>query len=96
MGGSSNIIFYKVSQSPFSLYILFSFNLACVENSLRDLTPEVKDVRSPRGAVIWFFFSCKFEVTEAKANFEDFRKAWDQPNGSCIWSMEFFSTSKGG
>ena len=81
MGDSSSIILCKLSPVPMTLYIPFIFNIACVDGSLKDLKPEVKAIRSPRGAIIWFFFSGKFEVTKARANFEDFRKVWDQPNG---------------
>ena len=81
MGGSSSTIFCKVSSVPCHCIYRFFLNVACVDNSLTDLKPKVKVVRSPRGAIIWFFFSSKFEVTEARENFEDFRKFWDHPNG---------------
>ena len=70
MGDSSSTTFYKVSLVPMSLYIPFIFNVACVDSPLTDLKLEVKKVRYPRGAVIWFSFLCKFEVTCTRTSFE--------------------------
>ena len=52
-----NTIFYKVSLVPRSLFIPFYFNIACMDNTLTNLNPEVKAVRFPREVVIWFFLS---------------------------------------
>ena len=64
-----------------SLYIPFIFNVESVENSLTNLNPKVKELRSPRGVVIWSFVLEKFEVTGTSTNFEDFKKVRDQHNG---------------
>ena len=62
-----------------SLYIPFIFNIARVDISLSYLKPEVKKVRSPRGDVIWFLFSSKFEITGARTNFEGCKKVGINP-----------------
>ena len=52
--------FLQSKFSFMSLYIPFLFNISFLDNSLTDLKPEVKAVRSPIGVVIWFFFLGKF------------------------------------
>ena len=91
MRGSSNIIICKISSAPLSLHIPFLFNIVGVEKYLTNLKLEVKAIRSPREAIIWFFL---FRVIGTRENFEGLSLGPAQWIRNLVYGV--LSTSQGG